>query len=764
MALIEYNRVPEVIRTQLGDEAGDFFDSWFRETFGPDIGERGRLDRANVVNVESLQTGESSSLKVLRATGDGENVSFADPPGLLAKYVLLEADPELPNDRVATGGTNITIVEDATNGLATWNVSPQGAGSLLDADFLDARDSTQFVWSIAKSGETGLVQDVTLSEGSNVTLTQVGNDIEIAASGGGGGAPVGAQYLVLVADGTLTDERVFTPGTSLSVTDNGAGLAYDINTVQDIRTSASPTFTGLTLSGFGAGVVQSNGSGVLSSSSQPTISDFTNANHNHENAAGGGTLSIVNATTGTLTVARGGTGATTAAGARTNLGLVIGTDVQAWDDDLDDIAALAHANGNFIVSDGTDWVVESGNTARTSLGLGTGDSPTFTDLTLSSFTSGSVLFAGTGGAVSENNTAFRWNNTSGAEGLNLTATHTTGADLSDFDLTVTTTGASTHIGQDLTVDLANTSAAAGTRNVFGHRVSMSSSQAFNMGIVRGMEMALTHDQTSGSWTPVGLNFTVDTDGGAGIATLGAGLQGACTWGSSAAAISNVHLGVSGIIGKITVGGSGDPCGFFTTSSPWSANLSQVTINDNTAQNISKLVADSIYLTSFADRNNKTITELGGIEIAADAGNTNFLANTNGPAITTYYGLRHRSIAANATITNGYGLWIQDTNSHLVNRIQPDTTIGRDANPGATLDVIQDAASGSAQPVLRLEQDDVSEEFIEFDGTSAAANLTQSLVRQASVTTATTAGYVEVSVTDTSGSMTGTYYLQLYTLA
>jgi hypothetical protein len=43
----------------------------------------------------------------------------------------------------------------------------------------------------------------------------------------------------------------------------------------------------------------------------PTIASFTNATHNHTNAAGGGTLSITGATTGTLTVGRGGTGATT---------------------------------------------------------------------------------------------------------------------------------------------------------------------------------------------------------------------------------------------------------------------------------------------------------------------------------------------------------------------------------------------------------------------------------------------------------------------
>ena len=71
-------------------------------------------------------------------------------------------------------------------------------------------------------------------------------------------------------------------------------------------------------------------------------------------------------------VSHGGTGASTAADARTNLGVVIGSDVQAWDAQLDDIAALAVTDGNIIVGDGTNWVAESGATARTSLGVAIG--------------------------------------------------------------------------------------------------------------------------------------------------------------------------------------------------------------------------------------------------------------------------------------------------------------------------------------------------------------------------------------------------------
>jgi len=49
----------------------------------------------------------------------------------------------------------------------------------------------------------------------------------------------------------------------------------------------------------------------------------------------------------------------------------IGSSVQAYDVDLNTLAALDHADGNFIVGNGTTWAAESGATARASLGLGT---------------------------------------------------------------------------------------------------------------------------------------------------------------------------------------------------------------------------------------------------------------------------------------------------------------------------------------------------------------------------------------------------------
>ncbi len=75
--------------------------------------------------------------------------------------------------------------------------------------------------------------------------------------------------------------------------------------------------------------------------------------------------------TNTLAIANGGTGATSASAARTALGLVIGTNIQAFDQQLSDIAGLATTDSGIIVGNGSTFVLESGATARTSLGAQT---------------------------------------------------------------------------------------------------------------------------------------------------------------------------------------------------------------------------------------------------------------------------------------------------------------------------------------------------------------------------------------------------------
>ena len=92
-----------------------------------------------------------------------------------------------------------------------------------------------------------------------------------------------------------------------------------------------------------------------------------------------------------------------------------------------------------------------------------------------------------------------------------------------------------------------------------------------------------------------------------------------------------------------------------------------------------------------------------------------------------------------------------------------TMIGT-GTPSAQLHVDQSSTT-AAMPVAFLDQADISEEFLRFQGSAAVATLTQSIVAEADVTTATRQGFVKVFVTDIGNQITDqAYFMALYTLA
>jgi hypothetical protein len=85
-----------------------------------------------------------------------------------------------------------------------------------------------------------------------------------------------------------------------------------------------------------------------------------------------------------------------------------------------------------------------------------------------------------------------------------------------------------------------------------------------------------------------------------------------------------------------------------------------------------------------------------------------------------------------------------------------------ANRGR-VDIYQ-RGTADALPVLFLSQLDVSEQFFMFEGTSLNANVTQTIVAQASVTTTTLAGWLKVYVEDDGPGVTdGNFFIPFYTL-
>lgn len=116
----------------------------------------------------------------------------------------------LSNTDGGTGFDTVTIQNIAAGGSGSVSYgsnstrvssSPAGGASTLVSRADHVHDGVR---SIAKAGSSALFGDVTLTGGTNVTLTQSGNDISIAASGSGSGALTFIASATVAAGGATT--------------------------------------------------------------------------------------------------------------------------------------------------------------------------------------------------------------------------------------------------------------------------------------------------------------------------------------------------------------------------------------------------------------------------------------------------------------------------------------------------------------------------------------------------------------------------------
>jgi hypothetical protein len=163
------------------------------------------------------------------------------------------------------------------------------------------------------------------------------------------------QYKLLVLGGTPSGTHTVT------IVPNDAQKIYFVYNLSGQSVVFSQgSGTSVTIANNDSGLIYSDGGGGAAG-----VVNITDHFAMNSVKITGGTITGIT----DLAVADGGTGASSAADARTNLGLAIGTNVQAWDANLDQIAALAPTDNNFIVGNGTAWALETPAQALTSLGV-----------------------------------------------------------------------------------------------------------------------------------------------------------------------------------------------------------------------------------------------------------------------------------------------------------------------------------------------------------------------------------------------------------
>jgi hypothetical protein len=194
------------------------------------------------------------------------------------------------------------------------------------------------------------VGQISIQDGAIVPFTD--NDIDLGSSS--------FEFKDLYIDGTANIDSLVADTVDI----NGGTID---NTVIGSTTPAAATFTNLTVS-----------TGSTINFSGATVSN-------------GGTFTTVTISGGSITgitdlaIADGGTGASTASAARTNLGVAIGTDVQAYDAGLQSISGLTTTADQMIYTTSSDTYATASLTSagrallddasasaqRTTLGLGT---------------------------------------------------------------------------------------------------------------------------------------------------------------------------------------------------------------------------------------------------------------------------------------------------------------------------------------------------------------------------------------------------------